>query len=468
MRRQFFILISLTICLVAPLQTTAQTVSVAEIVVSGNKKTKERIIVRELDFRQGDTLQQELITTHFEQSRNNLLNTSLFTNVQLNIVHWDTDRNEIYVAVEVSESWYIFPVPLFELADRNFNVWWTEQKRSLDRVNIGMRLQILNANGINDAIKLKGQFGYTPKFEATYLAPLINRKQTYGFEINGLYSINKEVAIANRENKLAFVRKDDEVVFRRLRLRTGMTIRPNLYVTHRIRLGYFQHRLDPGLAMEDNPDFFLNGAGRQEYFSLAYRLAYDRRDRSILPTDGWFAGAEVMKEGLGIFDDINAFEFKPFVERAVPLSTSLSFNSALYGKISLSRGKQPYYNYRALGYLADYLRGYELYVVDGLDFVYLKNTFSWLIIDAMIDWKNKMPLRSLRKMPWRGYLTFYYDTGITNDPFYQEQNDFANRWLHGGGIGINVMMYNIFSFQLEFSANHLGEKGVFLHTKTSF
>ena len=26
------------------------------------------------------------------------------------------------------ENWYIFPIPKFELADRNFNVWWKEQK----------------------------------------------------------------------------------------------------------------------------------------------------------------------------------------------------------------------------------------------------------------------------------------------------------------------------------------------------
>ena len=46
------------------------------------------------------------------------------------------DGYYVDVMVDVKERWYIFPLPIFELADRNFNEWW--KTRDFSRTNYGL------------------------------------------------------------------------------------------------------------------------------------------------------------------------------------------------------------------------------------------------------------------------------------------------------------------------------------------
>jgi outer membrane protein assembly factor BamA len=143
----------------------AQTVTVKSIELYGLKRTKEKIVLRELTFSTGDTLPQAELGEIIERNRNNLLNLGIFNEAEVNISEWDTKKNEIEIVIEVNESWYIYAVPIAEIADRNFNVWWTTYDHDLGRINLGARLDYLNFSGHNDKFKAKWQVGYTPKQE---------------------------------------------------------------------------------------------------------------------------------------------------------------------------------------------------------------------------------------------------------------------------------------------------------------
>src|SRR5687768_4864368 len=157
-----------------------QTVTVKAIEIYGLKRTKESIIHRELTFHVGDSLDQMSLGEIFERNRNNLLNLGIFNEVEINIRDWDTEKDEINIVIEFTESWYIYAVPVFEIADRNFNVWWTTHNHAFNRLNIGARLDWLNFTGRNDKLKAKWQIGYTPKQEIEYRFPYFNKKQTLG------------------------------------------------------------------------------------------------------------------------------------------------------------------------------------------------------------------------------------------------------------------------------------------------
>src|SRR5688572_25022147 len=172
----------------------AQPVTVMSIEIYGLKRTKEKIVLREMTFTQGDTLPQTELGDIIERNRNNLLNLGIFNEVEINISEWDTEKNEIEIVVEVSESWYIYAVPIVEIADRNFNVWWTTYNHDLDRLNLGARLDYLNFSGHNDKFKAKWQTGYTPKQEIEYRFPYFNKKQSLGLTAGLLHSINKEIS----------------------------------------------------------------------------------------------------------------------------------------------------------------------------------------------------------------------------------------------------------------------------------
>ena len=115
---------------------SAQEMVINDIQITGNKRTKERVIQRELDFKIGDTLTLSDWETTKTRNEEWVMNTGLFTQV---VVDMDQSLDQTTIKVEVKEFWYVFPLVLFKLADRNFSIWWSEQNRSLDRVNYGMR-----------------------------------------------------------------------------------------------------------------------------------------------------------------------------------------------------------------------------------------------------------------------------------------------------------------------------------------
>ena len=102
----------------------AQNVTVQSVTIYGLKKTRESIVRRELTFAEGDTIQQSELSDILERNRNNLLNLGIFNEAEINIWEWDTETNKVDIVVEVSELWYIYALPILEIADRNFNVWW--------------------------------------------------------------------------------------------------------------------------------------------------------------------------------------------------------------------------------------------------------------------------------------------------------------------------------------------------------
>lgn len=445
----------------------ANPLEVIRIEIEGYQKTKEYAILRELDFEVGDTLIQEQLTERFERNRTNLLNTALFTEVSFNIREWDTQNNQIVVTISVSEAWYIYVVPIIDLADRNFNVWWRDYNRDFSRLNLGIYAYHINLTGISDRLRIKGQVGFTPKFDIQYQLPYFNKDRSLGAGFNVFWSSNKEIHYITEENRQVFYRDDSQPLLRRFRAMGNLRYRPNLYLSHELETTYFVNTIDEAIALERNPDFFLNSRTRQQYLRLRYRGEYDERDLQLFPMAGVLGGIEITKEGIGNAAGINSLTITPYFEGHQPLTPRMSIGIAGKGQYECIRRKQPFINNQALGYSRDEVRGYEYYVIDGMDYVYGKGSLRYRLISRTLNWKRRMP-KAFRDMSVQVYGNLNYDVGYVNEPYYHENNPLANRILHGGGPGVSLVLYHTFAVHLEYSVNHLGEKGLFLHTKTSF
>src|SRR5687767_10354702 len=96
---------------------------IKSVTVYGNKKTKERIILRELSRQVNDTLTLSALPQFKKRSEQNIFNTQLFIydTIYPKINH---SEKTIDLDIVVKERWYIWPVPVFEIQDRNFNTWW--------------------------------------------------------------------------------------------------------------------------------------------------------------------------------------------------------------------------------------------------------------------------------------------------------------------------------------------------------
>jgi hypothetical protein len=116
-------------------------------VITGNKKTKNRIIEREVPLPIYDTIVGEKIPALCERAQNNIYNLALFNFVDVQPVIVPETGN-FYLKIDVVERWYIWPSPIFENAETNFNTWW--QTRDFSRTNYGGFLRWENFRGVND------------------------------------------------------------------------------------------------------------------------------------------------------------------------------------------------------------------------------------------------------------------------------------------------------------------------------
>ena len=445
------------------LQAQTTFVYVQKIVIEGNKKTKEKAITRELDIHVGDSIPLTDLSERLDFNRLQLMNTGLFANVLVNIKQWNAD-NEISVNIEVTEGWYFYPVPVFELADRNFNVWWVEYNRSLRRINYGLHLYHFNVSGRRDLLDVLIQFGFTTKFELEYRIPFINRKQTFGLTTEFLLTRNREINFATEEDKQVFFRSEESILLRRLRTGLTLSYRPKLQSYQRLSLKYHQQSIDEQVMDELNADFLL-GKLRQQYLSLSYDFVIDQRDIRPFPIKGQFLYFNLQKEGLGFFNDINSLYTALEYRYYTPLSENEKWSMAAIakGRAALIRSQQPFFNSRALGYEFDYIRGYEYYVIDGLDYAYSKLDLRWRFFNRDINWGRLMPWEGFRVMPLKVYLVAFNDLGWANNPYYSAQNELPSQLLVGYGVGLNIVAYYDKVFRFEVSRNRLGEVGFFLN-----
>jgi outer membrane protein assembly factor BamA len=440
---------------------------VRNISISGNSKTNDHVILREIDIKEGSKISLSSLQERLNLNKQRIISTGLFSNTISNINNWDTETNELDLLFDVKENWYIYPAVIFELADRSFNVWWKEQNCSFDRVNYGARLDHLNLTGNKDRLKLKLQFGYTRKFEIKYSYPYLNDK--WGFTSEVFYSDNKEIPYKTEGNKLLFYTAPDEnnLLYR---FRTGITAnkRSGYFTFQYLKFEFHNNWVDPIVSGELNADYFLNGEKSIKFFTLEYDVSYDKRELRQYPQGGYMFFGNIKKEGLGLFDDYNNLSLFAGAEYHRKIWDRLILGARLKGKTNLIRNKLAYANNTGLGYGGDVLTGYELYVLDGPDYIYLKTSNRLRIGTLDVNLGKYMPLKQFKRWPLDVYLKFDFDTGYVNEPSYAQTNTLNNQWLIGYAPGIDLLLFHNFIFSVEYHFNEQGESGLFLQSGFQF
>ena len=446
----------------------AETITISNIEVKGNKHTKKAIILREVLFEVGDTISLEQLPALLDQSKKLLINLALFNTVGINISDLDLNQKKAKISIEVSETWYIYPFPIFEWVDRNFNVWWVEQKRSLKRVNYGMEFKHLNLTGRKDPLAMKLKAGYSPQLNLKYTRPYINRAKTIGMDFSISFEKRKEINYATVDNHLVFLKNEDGFLYRRFSTELAFSFRPKIKKRHRLALAYNFRQINPIVRQEYNPLFFTSGKDEERSFSMSYYFTYENRDIIAYPMHGSFFDLKITKAGLGIFNGRNWLAIAIGYKFYRQLSPRWSTGFETQGKYSVIRKQLPYKDGRGLGFSGRVLHGFEYYVIDGLDMALLKTFFRYNFFDRTINLGRLMPIKAFRILPIRLYLKLHNDIGIVNNPFGTNENTLNGKLLWGGGPGLDIVLYYDFIFRIEYSFNHLGDKGIFLHFNTGF
>lgn len=443
-----------------------ENVLVIDILFKGLNHTKKSVALRELDFQINDSIDIANLATIIDRNEKRLLSTGLFNLCDINIKRWDEETNSLIILIEVKENLYIYPAPIFELADRNFNVWIKEMNASFKRVNYGVRLDHLNLTGNKDKFKFIFQTGYTRKYEGDYKFPYLYNN--WGLNVNMVFSENKEIGYKTQENKILFKKYSNEEVLLS-RFRTGITAshRLDVFTNQFFKIEYNYNKVNDKVINELNPFYYPNGDNYIQYLRLEYVLKYNRTVFPTYPEGGYAFSVELRYDGLGFGNFKNSSLAIDYAKYFKPTKRLIA-GFKVKGKTNFGDNVIPYSNNVAIGYGTDGLRGYELYVADGTAFCWAKTEIKFNVLDKMINLAKYMPLSAFKQFPIRVFARWSTESGYAYERTYTSTNSFNNRWLIGYGPALDILLVNNFLFSIEYNYNHTGESGVFYKSSFNF
>ncbi|MDA3780095.1 MAG: hypothetical protein PF487_07765, partial [Bacteroidales bacterium] len=333
---------------------------VNNINVEGNIKTKEFVILRELEFAVGDKILIINLSEITESSKQNLLNTSLFNFVSISVNYGDDSL--INVSIKLEERWYLWPYPIFEQADRNLSAFINNKDWS--KVDYGLYLLSSNFRGQNETLKLKAITGYNGWFSLYYYKPYIDDENKFGAGLSIDYYRNHEIAYVTSNNELSYFKFKNRLARYTFGSSFFLTYRPKIYNTHKWLVEYNNAYVRDSVSIL-NRNYFGDGKNSASYIELSYEFARDKRDSKVYPLEGYFFDFSVTKRGMDVTQNnvINDLFFKSAIEKYFPFSKKLSLSTGIESKISVF-SEHSYYLSEALGY-NNYLRGMEYYVMNG-------------------------------------------------------------------------------------------------------
>lgn len=436
-----------------------------KITITGNKRTKDRILLRELVKSSGDTFTLRYIHDIKERSEFNLFNTYLFIYDSIGCKVNDTLQTVDY-NIKVKERWYIWPTPFLDYLDRNINAWL--QTKDPARLNYGLALNFDNFTGVKDRLILQVKTGYANQFGFNYRLPYLNSKQTLGAFVQYLYTEYNKLQYTTKNNLQNFATSETEHLRIDNGFRAGIFYRPHLFTQHSFDVYYNQISISDQIK-QLNPNYLAHKTNQLSYTGILYRFTFDNRDNKIYPLKGTMLDVVLVKDGFDISDrsKLNTSQGFFTLKNYFPLGER--FNFANQTKLRYMNTEQlPFLFNQALGY-GNFIRGYEYYVIDGQNYLLTKNSLRFQLIKPKyheITMLKKM--KPFSTIPFYAYLNVFYDGGYVKEDHYKETNTLANSWQHGYGIGLDMITYYDLVIRLEYSFNKLNQSGFYIHLTSGF
>ena len=455
---------------------TAPYIRITSVEVNGNEKTKDKILLRELDFQIGDSLATyEKINPTFsieqkrfnksdsievirrlKYSRENLINTKLFLVVDLTLERI-TER-DYNLKIDVQERWYFWVFPIIKLDHPNFNDWLKDP--DYDLINKGLFASHNNMFGLSHQASVIGSFGSSYSAGLGYYMPWIGNGQKIGLRVGAILKSSAvvEYGSVNNERQMMY----DKNSMKELLLSTTITIRPALYsyATIKMNAGYVE--ISDSLKSV-SPNYLPDNKSQVSMVNLYLDYYYDSRNNKAYPLEGNYMKAFADKKGLGIIShDVDYFHYgidvhfyqklgeKFYMAEMLKLVKSSSQNIPYYFKQTLTSGK-------------DFIRGYDYYALRGDEMYYFRNNLKYeLIKPGVRKARNEKYAESkFRNVPYAFYLNLFADAGLLVDDFDGGINPYSNKILYSWGLGIDFITYYDLVLRFEYAFTSIGTHGFF-------
>jgi outer membrane protein assembly factor BamA len=389
------------------------------VLVIGNEKTKEYVILNEMTLKSGMVLTPEAL--EFDRSR--IYSLGLFTRVDL---YYDSLNTVRFLLVDVRERWYLVPFPLFGFRDGDTK-----------RPYYGAGILHNNVGGRNQKLYAAATLGYDPSFNISFVDPLLDRTE----HLYGGASLSYSRVRNKSEAEALLTGNYDTDQFS---ASATLGKRFSLYQTASVTVGF---------RAVTAPDFFpgrtVSTSGRDRFIVGSLSYTYDSRDLFEYASRGVMAGLSLTQNGFGE-GSVGYTRYTADLRGYLPLPESFTLAARWYWT-AVSGGEVPVYGRSYFGY-GDRVRGYYHDVVEGDNLMLTAAELRFSLLAPRTLNVSGLPLPEAFTI-WRFgvSLVLFADAGAT---WYRGETVGLQTMLAGTGGGIHFLLpYGVVA-RIEYARNN--------------
>jgi outer membrane protein assembly factor BamA len=376
---------------------------ITAFVVVGNEITKSDIILRELTMGVGDTVDVEEV----EYSKKRIYSLGLFNRVDIS---WPPIDSTVLI-IEVDERWYLYPVPMAGIVERNWDNWY-----------FGLGVKHDNFRGWNEKLFAGFVLGYNPWVSVSYVNPWIFGDQQMFMESSVSWT-----RVVNKSR----ISQGDGPNFKEIRYRLYQVFGKRLDAFRSVWLtGAFNYvEVTDKLAGRT-----LSPAGIDRYITLSAGGRHDTRDLAEYPVQGVYGVVSVAKKGIG-FGDVDmvtwAFDARVYQELYAGLSLGLRAYTALSSGPAVPNYEHVYFGF------SERIRGHFHKEMEGENAAALFAELRIPVIPRMYLYVPQAPFRQFRTWKLGLYAAVFADAGMVWDR--RDRPDVAGA-SRGYGVGLHFLL----------------------------
>jgi outer membrane protein insertion porin family len=395
-----------------------------KIIIFGNDVTADVVIRREIATKEESYLNIEI----FKDDINRLYNLGLFNKIDVELLPIGDNKFNLLFTVE--ETFYILPVPLFNIKESDFS-----------KIQVGANILWRNFNGLNQTLGLSFAVGYEPFISAYYFNPWLGKNNHLFTSFNLKYCKSVNKSITNIDSLDYIHDKSDIANFDNIFFSADFSIGRyfSKYFSLSATLGY-----NAISVSEYRPGRTVSISGKDKYMTLSLNANYDRRDNIFYTTDGSFYNAKYTRYN-SFNNEIGFNKISLDLRNIVPIKLSKDYKISLASRILYSLpfgGNVPVYLHDVMGY-DNLVRGWNGKVFDG---EYLLCSFNEIRIPIIkpffVNGGNHLFIKGL---PVLKGLSYRY--GLYVSPFFDvggvwnKIDDFnKTQFRCGYGIGLDMIL----------------------------
>lgn len=396
------------------------------VIIAGNEKTKDYVILNEMTLKPGSLVTPEAI----EFDRNRIYSLGLFTRVD---IFFDVLEGQRFLYVEVRERWYLIPLPLFGFRDGDPK-----------KLFFGAGLLHNNVGGRNQKLFAAAVFGYNPSASLFFSDPLIDREHDLYFSGNLSYSRVRNQSVAASSLTGDF----DELHYD---ISASLGKRLNLYETAGLTLGFQRVQIDTYY-----PGRTVSPSGHDGFIYASAVYTYDSRDLREYASRGRLISLFITKSGFGE-TELSFTRFGADLRRYTPLPLNLVLAARAFG-MGVSGGPLPTYARSYFGY-GERIRGYYNTVFEGENILGTTLELRYPLLEARTITVTALPLPPEFSV-WRFGMSgaLFGDAGVV---WFRGDKVQLRSFASGYGAGLIFLLPYSYVVRLEYAFNEYG-RGQFI------